>query len=158
MWRAVNAQPFGIATECASPKLGLFRRVHDACDANATLGKFLRKACGGTDLHAPLSRLVGGDSELAMGTSTSSVSKVTPMNENVAIKVRDLIAEHLGIDAKRVSNEAHFRKDLGADWLDRLELVIVIEDRFGVEIGDDVVDRIEAVGDLIRILEAQPLH
>ena len=105
-------------------------------------------------MHAPLSRLVGSDSEVAM----RSVSKVGPINENVAIKVRDLIAEHLGIDAKRVSNEAHFRKDLGADWLDRLELVIVIEDRFGVEIGDDVVDRIEAVGDLIRILEAQPLH
>lgn len=158
------APPFGIATECrmarpgsrwaASHQFGPLRRVHDACDANATLGKFLRQVRGGTDLHAPLSRLVGSDSEVAM----RSVSKVGPINENVAIKVRDLIAEHLGIDAKRVSNEAHFRKDLGADWLDRLELVIVIEDRFGVEIGDDVVDRIEAVGDLIRILEAQPLH
>ena len=83
-----------------------------------------------------------------------SVSKVGPINENVAIKVRDLIAEHLGIDAKRVSNEAHFRKDLGADWLDRLELMIAIEDRFGVEITDDEADQICAVGDLIRHVES----
>lgn len=106
---------------------------------------------------APMSRLVGSDSEMAMSTSTV-VPQVRPINENVAIKVRDLIAEYLGVDAKRVSNEAHLRKDLGADWLDRLELVIAIEDRFGVEIGEDVVDRIEAVGDLIHVLEAQPLH
>ena len=73
-------------------------------------------------------------------------------------EIRRLIAEHLGIAVEHVSDDAHLADDLGADWLDRLELVIVIEDRFGVEIGDDVVDRIEAVGDLIRILEAQPLH
>ena len=109
------------------------------------------------DLRAPVSRLVGSDSEMAMSTS-SFVPQVRPIDENVAVKVRDLIAEYLGVDAKRVSNEAHFRKDLGADWLDRLELVIVIEDRFGIEIGEDVVDRIEAVGDLIQVLEAQPLH
>ena len=77
-----------------------------------------------------------------------------PAHTNVAGKV---IVEHLGVDAKRVSNEAHL-KDLGADWLDRLELVMLIEDRFGVEIGDDVVDRIEAVGDLIHLIEAQPVH
>jgi acyl carrier protein len=108
------------------------------------------------DLRAALAGLVGSDSEMAM--STSSVAQVRPIDETVAVKVRALVAEYLGVDAKRVSNEAHFRKDLGADWLDRLELVIAIEDRFGVEIGDDVAERIEAVGDLIHALEAQPLH
>jgi acyl carrier protein len=86
------------------------------------------------------------------------VAQVRPIDDNVAVKVRALIAEHLGVDAERVSNEAHFRKDLGAGWLDRVELVIAIEDRFDVEIGDDVAERIEAVGDLIHVLEAQPLH
>jgi acyl carrier protein len=108
------------------------------------------------DLRAALAGLVGSDSEMAM--STSSVAQVRPIDENVAVKVRALIAEYLGVDSKRVSDEAHFRKDLGADWLDRLELVIAIEDRFGVEIGDDVAERIEAVGDLIHALDAQPLH
>jgi acyl carrier protein len=134
-----------------------------ACDPNATPDKFLRKAGRRAqkailreDLRAALAVLVGSDSEMAM--STSSVAQVRPIDENVAVKVRALIAEYLGVDAKRVSNEALFRKDLGADWLDRLELVIAIEDRFGVEIGDDVAERIEAVGDLIHALEAQPLH
>ena len=46
---------------------------------------------------------------------------------------------------------AHLTNDLGADWLDRLELMIVIEDQFpAVEITDDDVDQIEVVGDLIR--------
>jgi acyl carrier protein len=104
-----------------------------------------------------MSRLVGSDSEVAMRIS-SFVPPAKPANENVATKVRNLIAEHLGVDAKRVSNEAHFLKDLGVDWLDRLELVMVIEDRFGVEIEDAVIDRIEAVGDLIHVVEAQPPH
>ncbi|HME98916.1 MAG TPA: patatin-like phospholipase family protein, partial [Terriglobia bacterium] len=46
--------------------------------------------------------------------------------------VRTLIANHLGVDVKRVTDEAHFTDDLGADWLDRLELMIVIEDRFAI--------------------------
>ena len=44
--------------------------------------------------------------------------------------VRTLIANQLGVDVKRVTDEAHFADDLGADWLDRLELMIAIEDRF----------------------------
>ena len=44
--------------------------------------------------------------------------------------VRTLIANQLGVDVKRVTDEAHFTDDLGADWLDRLELMIVIEDQF----------------------------
>jgi acyl carrier protein len=91
---------------------------------------------------------------MAMSTS----SGVPQVDQDVAITVRDLIAECLGVDARRVSNEAHLRKDLGADWLDRLELVIAIEDRFDIELEEDIADRIEAVGDLIHVLEAQSLH
>ena len=65
--------------------------------------------------------------------------------------VRTIIADHLGVDVKRVTDEAHFTDDLGADWLDRLELMILIEDRFpAVEITDDDVDQMDVVGDLIR--------
>ena len=79
-------------------------------------------------------------------------------NENVATNVRKLVARYLGVNDKRVSDGARFRKDLGADWLDRLELMIMIEDQFDVEIADDVVDQLEAVGDLIRFVEAHRLH
>jgi acyl carrier protein len=107
-------------------------------------------------LRAAISRLGGSDSEVAMRMS-SLPPQLEPADANDAGKVRDLIVEHLGIDAKRVSDEVHL-KDLGADWLDRLELVMLIEDRFGVEIGDKVIDRIEAVGDLIHLIEAQAVH
>jgi len=68
--------------------------------------------------------------------------------------VRALIANHLGVSVGRVTDEAHFTNDLGADWLERLELMIAVEDQFaGVEITDADVDRIELVGDLIRHIE-----
>jgi acyl carrier protein len=53
-----------------------------------------------------------------------------------------------------LTDEARFR-DLGADWLDRLELVIAIEDQMtGIEIDDVVADQIDTVGDLMRIIES----
>ena len=65
-----------------------------------------------------------------------------------------LVAKHLGVDVRRVTDEAHLRDDLGADWLDRLELMMAIEDQFaGVEITDADSDQMEVVGDLIRFVE-----
>jgi acyl carrier protein len=76
------------------------------------------------------------------------------MNDRLAAKVRSVIAEHFGIDANRLTGEARFR-DLGADWLDRLELMTAIEDQVaGIEIDDVVVDQIDTVGDLMRIIES----
>jgi acyl carrier protein len=69
--------------------------------------------------------------------------------------VRTLIAEHLHVDAESVTDEAHFTDDLCADWLDRLELMIAIEDQLvGVEFTDDDIDQMEVVGDLIRYIES----
>ena len=69
--------------------------------------------------------------------------------------IRALIAEHLRVEVERVTDEARFLDDLGADWLDRLELMIAVEDQFtGLEITDDQVDRIEVVSDLIRYIES----
>jgi acyl carrier protein len=76
------------------------------------------------------------------------------MNDNFTTKVRDVIADHFGIDADRLTDEARLRDDLGADWLDRLELMIAIEDQVaGVEIDDVMVDQIDTVGDLMRVIE-----
>jgi acyl carrier protein len=69
-------------------------------------------------------------------------------------KVRTLIAKYLGVDAERVTDEAHLGDDLGLDWLDQLELMILIEDEFaGVEFLDTTAHEIEVVGDLIRHIE-----
>jgi len=71
-----------------------------------------------------------------------------------ADEVRTLIADYLGIGAKQVTDEAHLGDDLGLDWLDQLELMILIEDEFaGVEFSDAAVSEIEVVGDLIRHIE-----
>jgi acyl carrier protein len=85
---------------------------------------------------------------------SSANQHATAMNEDVATKVRKLIADHLGVQTQRVSDQANFFDDLGVDRLDRLELIIAVEDHFGIELEDDVVEKIVIVGDLIRFIEA----
>jgi acyl carrier protein len=70
-------------------------------------------------------------------------------------EVRALIAEHLGVDVERVTDDAHLTNDLGAHWFDRLELMLAVEDQFAdVEITDAEADQISVVGDLIRHVES----
>jgi acyl carrier protein len=77
------------------------------------------------------------------------------MTDSLTVKVLEIVAEHLGVDPRRLNDEARLRDDLGADWLDRLELMIAIEDQVaGVEIADGVVDQIDTIGDLMRVLES----
>jgi len=87
--------------------------------------------------------------DLASSKQTEAISAASVISD-----VRTLIASHLGVNVSRVTDEAHFIKDLGADWLDRLDLMMAVEEQFGgVEITDADVDRIELVGDLIRHIE-----
>ena len=66
--------------------------------------------------------------------------------------VRTLIADHLGVDVKQVTART---STISGPTVDRLELMIVVEDRFvDVEITDDDIDRIDVVGDLIRHVES----
>jgi acyl carrier protein len=103
--------------------------------------------------HANAFQRIGG-LVMILGSLTSS-DQTTAIKEVFATNdVRTLVANHLGVSIERVTDEAHFTNDLGADWLDRFELMMVVEDQFaGVEITDADVDRIEVVGDLIRHIE-----
>jgi acyl carrier protein len=85
---------------------------------------------------------------LNLNRTTAATRDVFAAND-----IRTLIANHLGIDVKRVTDEARFTDDLGADWFDRLEMMILIEDQFGVEIPDENIDQIKALGDLIGYIE-----
>jgi acyl carrier protein len=77
------------------------------------------------------------------------------MHNSLAIRVKEIIAGHFGIDRDHLTDESRFRDDLGADWLDRLELMIAIEDQVpGFEIPDAVADQIDTVGDLMRAIES----
>jgi len=73
----------------------------------------------------------------------------------VADKVKKIIAEHLGIDdMERITENAKFIDDLGADSLDTVELVMAFEEAFDVEIPDEKAETILTVGDAISHLEA----
>lgn len=84
-------------------------------------------------------------------SALSSTQRTAPQEYTDTEKVRTLIAKYLGVDTQRVADGVYLR-DLGADWLDRLELMILIEDEFtDVEIvTNDAADQIELVGDLIH--------
>ena len=73
----------------------------------------------------------------------------------VAEKVKKIIAEHLGIDdMERITEDAKFIDDLGADSLDTVELVMAFEEAFDVEIPDEKAETILTVGDAITHLES----
>ena len=68
-------------------------------------------------------------------------------------KVKGIIVEQLGVDESEVTPEAHFIDDLGADSLDTVELVMALEEEFGVEISDEDAEKIQTVGDVIKYIE-----
>ena len=72
---------------------------------------------------------------------------------DVAEKIKKIIIDHLGIDASKVTEDASFIDDLGADSLDTVELVMAFEEEFGAEISDSEAEKILTVGDAIRFVE-----
>jgi acyl carrier protein len=68
-------------------------------------------------------------------------------------KIRGIIADYVGVNVKCVMDDARFGDDLGLDWLERLELVLRIEDEMGIEIPESDATRIENVGNLLQHLE-----
>ena len=74
------------------------------------------------------------------------------MSDNIAERVKKIVVEHLGVDEAKVSESASFIDDLGADSLDTVELVMAIEEEFGVEIPDDAAEKILTVKDAITYL------
>ena len=75
------------------------------------------------------------------------------MADDVAGKVKKIVAEHLGIDDVKVTEKASFIDDLGADSLDTVELVMAFEEEFGSEISDSEAEKILTVGDAIKFIE-----
>ena len=70
-------------------------------------------------------------------------------------RVKKIVVEHLGVEAEKVTEEASFIDDLGADSLDIVELVMAFEEEFGVEIPDDAAEKISTVKDAIDYIEKQ---
>jgi acyl carrier protein len=71
----------------------------------------------------------------------------------VADKVKKIVVEHLGVEEAKVTLEASFIDDLGADSLDTVELVMAFEEAFDVEIPEDAAEKITTVGDAVDYIE-----
>ena len=73
---------------------------------------------------------------------------------DVAERVKKIVVEHLGVDEAKVTEEASFVDDLGADSLDTVELVMAFEEEFGCEIPDDAAEKILTVKNAIEYINS----
>ena len=71
-----------------------------------------------------------------------------------ASKIKDIIEKELGVEREKLTPEASFIEDLGADSLDTVELVMAFEEEFGVEIPDDAAEKISTVKDAIAYIDS----
>ena len=74
------------------------------------------------------------------------------MSEPTEARVREIIVNELGVEPEKVTDDASFVEDLGADSLDTVELVMAFEEEFGVDIPDEDAEQMRTVGDAIKYL------
>ncbi|WP_419166534.1 acyl carrier protein [Candidatus Palauibacter sp.] len=75
--------------------------------------------------------------------------------QDTAARVREIIAQELGVEQEKVVDEANFVDDLGADSLDTVELVMAFEEEFGIEIPDEDAETMQTVGEAIEYLNSK---
>jgi len=75
-------------------------------------------------------------------------------SEETTARLRKIVAEQLGVDESQIVPSANFSKDLNADSLDLVELIMSIEEEFGIEIPDEDAEKIETVNDALSYLDA----
>tara|TARA_Y100000992_G_scaffold238603_1_gene169346 strand:- start:9 stop:317 length:309 start_codon:yes stop_codon:yes gene_type:complete len=83
----------------------------------------------------------------------NKLTKGNKMSDDISSKVKKIVADHLGIDEAKVTEESSFIDDLGADSLDTVELVMAFEEEFGSEISDSDAEKILTVGDAVKFID-----
>ena len=74
---------------------------------------------------------------------------------DIAERVKKIVIEHLGVEAEKVTEAAHFIDDLGADSLDTVELVMAFEKEFDIDIPDEDAEKMRTVGDAVAYLNTK---
>lgn len=75
------------------------------------------------------------------------------MSDTAEARVMEIIVEELGVEPDKVTPEASFVDDLGADSLDTVELVMALEEEFGIDIPDEDAEKMRTVGDAVAYIE-----
>jgi acyl carrier protein len=75
------------------------------------------------------------------------------MADSVESRVKEIIINELGVESEKVTKEASFVEDLGADSLDTVELVMAFEEEFGIDIPDEDAEQMRTVGDAVTYLD-----
>ncbi|MGI6728356.1 MAG: acyl carrier protein [Anaerovoracaceae bacterium] len=68
-------------------------------------------------------------------------------------KIKEIIVEQLGIDEDDVTMNTHLMKDLEADSLDAVEIIMAIEDEFDIEVSDEDAEKFQMIGDIVKYVE-----
>ena len=76
------------------------------------------------------------------------------MSDNIESQVKEIIAAQLSVDPEKVTSDAKFIEDLGADSLDTVELVMAFEDKFSVEVPDEDAEKLKSVADVVAYIKA----
>jgi acyl carrier protein len=76
------------------------------------------------------------------------------MADSIESRVKEIIVNELGVEAEKVTPDASFVEDLGADSLDTVELVMAFEEEFGIDIPDEDAEKMSTVGEAIKYLES----
>ena len=77
------------------------------------------------------------------------------MNQEIFEKVKGIVVDQLEVEADRVTPEASFANDLGADSLDTVELVMALEEEFDIEIPDEAAEKIDTVGKAVEHISSE---
>ncbi len=75
------------------------------------------------------------------------------MSDSIESQVKEIIVDQLGVEPEKVTLDAKFIEDLGADSLDSVELVMAFEEKFSVEVPDEEAEKFKSVADVVAYIE-----